>query len=168
MPKNGNRASHSIGKTHGKAAPAPEPNEGNKPPYLVSEIMKAYNADSLPVNGAGQTIAILIDTFPSTSDLEAFWTANSVPSNLNRVEMINVGGRAAARAIGRRDVGRGVDQRYRAGRDDSHLCQRVARLRRFGPSYRPNYRRFAPLNRGMRQLSISLGLGESYMVKETR
>ncbi len=62
------------------------------PPYLVGEILKAYDADGLDVTGAGQTIAILIDTFPEDSDLEAFWQANGVAGDLGRIEKINVGG----------------------------------------------------------------------------
>ena len=165
MPKDGNRAAHSSGKAHGKAAPAPEPNIGNKPPYLVSEIMKAYNADQLSVNGSGQTIAILIDTFPNTSDLEAFWTANSVPSDVNRVEMINVGGGQLPAPSGEETL----DAEWTSG------IAQGATIR----IYASGSLAFADLDRaidqiitdlptqpGMRQLSISLGLGESYMVKD--
>jgi kumamolisin len=38
-----------------------------------SEILKAYKADGLGLNGSGQTIAILIDTFPADADMQAFW-----------------------------------------------------------------------------------------------
>jgi kumamolisin len=34
------------------------PNIENAPPYLVREVLKAYNADGLPVTGKGKTIAI--------------------------------------------------------------------------------------------------------------
>ena len=61
---------------------AASPAAQNAPPYLVGEILKAYNADRLNVTGAGQTIAILIDTFPEDSDLTAFWTANGLPADL--------------------------------------------------------------------------------------
>ena len=43
----------------------------NQPPYLVSEIAKAY--DGSTGNGAGQKIGIVIDTFPLDSDLTTFW-----------------------------------------------------------------------------------------------
>src|SRR5262249_12781773 len=45
----------------------------NAPPYLASEILKAYGGDGLNLTGAGQQIAILIDTFPLDSDLTTFW-----------------------------------------------------------------------------------------------
>jgi kumamolisin len=66
------------------------PNIDNAPPYLVREILKAYNADSLGVNGTGEKIAILIDTFPVDSDLQGFWKANNLNVNLSQIEEINV------------------------------------------------------------------------------
>ena len=63
VPTNNNRAG--LGQTE---ADAPSPNVENAPPYLVPEILKAYNADGLGVTGNGQTIAILIDTFPADPD----------------------------------------------------------------------------------------------------
>ena len=35
------------------------------PPYTVNEIANAYDASGLSVNGSGQKIAIVIDTFPA-------------------------------------------------------------------------------------------------------
>src|SRR5262249_38596823 len=69
----------------------PVPNAANSPPYLVSEILKAYNANALGVTGKGQTIAILIDTFPNNDDLVAFWKANGITTDLTRIEKIKVG-----------------------------------------------------------------------------
>jgi kumamolisin len=65
-------------------------NTGKKPPYLVSEIQKAYGADGLAQTGAGQTIAILIDRFPKDSDMTAFWKANNVPQSLSNIEKVSV------------------------------------------------------------------------------
>jgi kumamolisin len=69
----------------------PVPNDANSPPYLVSEILKAYNADALGVTGSAQTIAILIDTFPNNDDLVAFWTANGLSTDLTRIVKVKVG-----------------------------------------------------------------------------
>jgi kumamolisin len=52
------------------------------PPYKISEIAKAYNADGLSVNGNGQKIAIVIDTFPASSDLLSFWQGNAIAQSL--------------------------------------------------------------------------------------
>jgi kumamolisin len=73
LPHRGNRGG--LGLVGGDA-PAPSPNIANAPPYLVSEVLKAYNADGLDVDGAG-TIAILIDTFPADADMQGFWRQNN-------------------------------------------------------------------------------------------
>src|SRR5262249_18279866 len=86
-PSASNRAG--LGQTEGDA---PAPNVENAPPYLVSEILKAYNADGLSVTGSGQTIAILIDTFPTDPDLTVFWTRNGLPVAPQRIERVNVNG----------------------------------------------------------------------------
>ena len=47
---------------------------GTNPPYLPSQIAQAYDATgsyNFSINGTGQTIAIVIDTFPNSSDLVA-------------------------------------------------------------------------------------------------
>ena len=64
----------------------------NEPPYLVGEILKAYDANGVGVTGKGQTIAILIDTFPNDNDLTAIWKANGVNTDLTRIKKIKVGG----------------------------------------------------------------------------
>ena len=89
VPRDGNRTSLSPEKIE---ALNPTKNIGNAPPYLVNEILKAYNADNLKVKGKGQTIAILIDTFPNDDDLKAFWKKNNLPVKLSQIEKINVKG----------------------------------------------------------------------------
>lgn len=58
--------------------------------YLVSQILRAYNADGLGVTGKGQTIAILINAFAAPSDLTAFWAQNKIPATLDQIQQINV------------------------------------------------------------------------------
>ncbi len=63
------------------------------PPYLPSQIAQADNASSLyssGVTGSGQTIAIVIDTFPNTSDLTSFWSTCGVNQSLNNITFIRV------------------------------------------------------------------------------
>jgi hypothetical protein len=62
----------------------------NQPPYTVAEIAKVYGANGLTMNGAGQKIAIVIDTFPADSDLTLFWNANAVSQSLNNIEKVQV------------------------------------------------------------------------------
>ncbi len=62
----------------------------NLPPYKIPEIAKAYNASNLSVNGSGQTIAIVINTFPAPADLTSFWEDNGVAQSLNNIEEVQV------------------------------------------------------------------------------
>lgn len=62
-------------------------------PYLPSQIAKAYHANTLyssNITGAGQTIAIVIDTFPATSDLTSFWQTYSVNQSIGNIQFIQV------------------------------------------------------------------------------
>jgi kumamolisin len=62
----------------------------NQPPYTVGEIAKAYGANGLNLNGTGQKIGIVIDTFPADSDLTLFWNANAISQSLNNIEKVQV------------------------------------------------------------------------------
>jgi len=62
---------------------------GLTPPFLVKQILGAYNANALGVTGNGQTIGILIDTQASATDLTHFWTNNSIVRT-GVVETVNV------------------------------------------------------------------------------
>ena len=174
-PSNGNRASlgseneekptppktRSFATTRA-VAPAPTPNIANAPPYLVQEILKAYNGESLGLTGAGQTIAILIDTFPADADLKKFWKVNGLPETLNRIEKINVQGGTLPAMEGEETLdaqwtsGIAPDAKVRIYASgslafpdlDLALDQIIADL---------------ATEPGMRQLSISLGLGETFL-----
>ena len=65
-----------------------QPQTANAPPYLVKEILGAYGATNLGVTGSGETIAILIDTFPNSSDVTAFWNHNNIPQSLSNIAEI--------------------------------------------------------------------------------
>jgi kumamolisin len=69
-------------------AAAPVKSIQNQPPYLVSEIAGAYNASA--GDGSGQKIGIIIDTFPNNSDLTAFWADDGVPQSLSNIEKVHV------------------------------------------------------------------------------
>src|SRR5438105_1232767 len=154
---NGNRAALDV-----ENAAAPTTNIQNAPPYLVAEILKAYGASGLTVTGAGQTIAILIDTFPVDSDLKKFWTKNNLPVKIQQIEKINVQGGQLPAPEGEETldaewssgIAPGAKIRIYASGSlqfvdlDMALDQIIADL---------------PTHPGMRQLSISLGLGETFM-----
>jgi len=150
-------------KTFAASAATPAPNISNSPPYLVSEILKAYRADNLGVSGKGQAIAILIDTLPTDSDLQAFWQANGLSVTLAQITKINVRntsdlplpeGEETLDVSWSSGIAPGAEIRVYASGSlqfvdlDAALDQIIADV---------------PTNPGMRQLSISLGLGESFM-----
>lgn len=133
----------------------------NAPPYKVPEILKAYNADGLGLTGAGQTIAILIDSFPLKTDLTKFWSDNGVNASLANVDMINVGGGALPAPEGEETL----DASWTSG------IAPGAKIR----IYATGSLQFPAIDKGldtilsdlatqpgMRQLSISMGLGETF------
>ena len=71
---------------------SPTPAINFAPPYLPKEILTAYGAAGLNLTGRGQTIAILIDTFPNAADLQAFWQAAGVSVTMAQISEINVSG----------------------------------------------------------------------------
>jgi kumamolisin len=150
--------------SHLRPADDPEvaPEIANAPPYLVSEIAKAYNADGLNLTGAGQEIAILIDTFPLDADLTTFWRLNRVDNHLTNIAKINVKGGHVPRPEGEESL----DTEWTSG------IAPGAGIR----IYASGSLQFTDLDRAMdrivadaaqrpalRQVSISLGLGETYL-----
>lgn len=140
----------------------PSPNTANMPPYLVSEILKAYDADTLNVTGNGQTIAILIDTFPDNADISAFWQANGLATDTTRIEQVNTDGGALPPPSGEETLDVSWSSGIASGAKikiyatatlafvalDKALDQIIAD---------------AVNDQSLKQLSISLGLGETFM-----
>jgi len=60
-------------------------------PYIPSDILHAYGADTLTQNGGGQTIGIVMSGFPKTSDLTQFWSVCNISQTINSVSFIKVG-----------------------------------------------------------------------------
>ena len=130
--------------------------------YKVRDILTAYNANGLGVTGSGQKIAIMIDTVPSSSDLTAFWSANGVSQSLSNIESVNVTGVTLPPVAGEEtldvewssSIAPGAKVRvYAAGSlnfTDLYKClQRLIND--------------LPVESQIHQLSISLGLGETYL-----
>ncbi|HTJ51806.1 MAG TPA: S53 family peptidase [Cyclobacteriaceae bacterium] len=133
-----------------------------KPPYLTQDIARAYNADDVGFTGKGQTIAILIDTFPTDDDLKLFWKKNNLKTKLTQIKKINVKGEALPPPEGEETL----DVQWTSG------IAPGAKIR----IYATGTLQFVDLDRALdriiedvskdktiRQLSISLGLGETYM-----
>jgi kumamolisin len=166
LPRDVNR----TGPTEGgvgvaSAAEGPARHIANTPPYLVPEILKAYGADDLGVTGAGQTIAILIDTFPDDDDLREFWRRNRLPVSLNQIEKVNVQGGSLPPQEGEETL----DAEWSSGIAPGATIRIYASgSLNFVDLDQALDRIIADLKnqKGMHQLSISLGLGETFMAED--
>lgn len=162
-PSKGNRAG--SGEADGSRAESihPSPAIANAAPYLISEVLKAYNADGLGVTGAGQKVAILIDTFPSDSDLDQFWKRNHLSVTTKNVEKVQVKPGPLPHLEGEETL----DVEWATG------IAPGATIR----VYASGSLAFVDLDRAldailadlptqpeMRQVSISLGLGETFLI----
>ena len=58
------------------------------PPFIPADINRAYAADHLATTGQRSTIAIIIDTFPQSSDLTAYWNMVNVPQSLSNITFV--------------------------------------------------------------------------------
>ena len=133
----------------------------NQPPYTVAEIAKAYGANGLSVDGTGQKIGIVIDTFPLNSDLTLFWNFNGVSQSLSNIEEVQVVPGTLPSPTGEESLdvewssgmAPGAKVRVYATKDLAfvHLDQAFQTIIN-DLSSQP----------GLRQISISLGLGELY------
>jgi kumamolisin len=175
-PKNGNRMKLKVAGSTGKggtkaaakasskskAATGPSPNIANAPPYLVSEILKAYGADGLNVTGKGQTIAILIDTVPADNDLQLFWKRNKLKTTIKQIQKVNVTGVPLPPQEGEETL----DAEWTSGiAPDATIRIYATGSLQFVNLDLALDRILAdlPSQPTMRQLSISLGLGETFL-----
>jgi kumamolisin len=134
----------------------------NRPPYMIGEIAKAYNARGLGVNGSGQKIGIVIDTFPAASDLVAFWQGNGIAQTLNNIEEVQVISGPLPSPTGEETLdvewssgmAPGAKVRVYATADlgTVHLDQAYETILNELPS-----------QPALHQISLSYGLGETYM-----
>ena len=98
---------------------------GTNAPYLPSQIAKAYSAYALyssGITGAGQSIAIVIDTFPAQSDLTSFWHTYGVNQSLSNITFIQVVSGTLPTTSEGGNTRHGMEQFHRAGRQGARLC----------------------------------------------
>jgi Immunoglobulin domain/Pro-kumamolisin, activation domain/NHL repeat len=74
------------------------------PPYSPAQVLRAYNATATNLDGSGQTVATVIDTFPNDADLTAFWARYNIPETLANVTKIQVVGGALPTPSGEESV----------------------------------------------------------------
>ncbi len=100
---------HLHKQTHHRTAPAPAKTtsgntpdsltSANNPPFLVGEILNAYNGGTLTttaggttttLTGNGQKTAILIDALALHTDLTTFWSNQNIPQVIGNIEEVKV------------------------------------------------------------------------------
>ena len=158
-PRDWNRGALGIAEL---TVPGPAPSISNSAPYLPSEILTAYNADGLGLDGSGQTIAILIDTFPTDADMQEFWKQNNLPVTLSQIEKINVSGGQLPPPEGEETL----DTQWTSGIAPGATIRIYATGSLSFTALDRALDRIIddiPTHPGMRQLSISLGLGETFL-----
>lgn len=129
--------------------------------YLVADLLGAYDASGVTATGVGQTIAILIDTLPADADTQAFWQANGLPDDLSRVTKIDLSSGTLPPISGEESLDTQWSSGIASGAD-VHV-------------YASGALDFVSLDAGidriiadasstpsLRQMSMSLGLGELY------
>ena len=134
----------------------------NLPPYTVGEISNAYNAAGLSVNGSGQKIAIVIDTFPAASDLTAFWEGNGITQSLNNIEKVQVVSGVLPRPSGEETL----DVEWSSGMAPGAKVRVYATTDLAFVDLDQAYQAIVndlPSQPALHQLSLSYGLGETYM-----
>ena len=132
----------------------------NKPPFLVKEIMKAYGATGLGYDGTGEKIAILIDTFPASSDLTAFWSYNDIPQSLSNIERVQAVSGVLAPVSGEETL----DAEWSSGIASGAVIRIYATTDLSFEDLDKGLQRIIsdlPEQPEMHELSISLGLGET-------
>ena len=153
----------SVGSANVAEAAGPAPAvAGFLPPYLLDDLRRAYGAEGIQATGAGQTIAILIDAAPNMDDIAAFAMRNGVTIDTTRVDIINVRGGALPPPEGEETLDVSWSAGMATGARIAVYCSgslafvdldlaldRIITDAAHDPS--------------IRQLSISLGLGEQYM-----
>jgi kumamolisin len=132
----------------------------NVPPYIVPEILKAYNADGLGLTGKEQTVAILIDTFPNDTDNKAFWKRCGLTTT-PKVELVNVNSAPLDPASGEESL----DVQWSSGIAPGATVRVYASGTLGWDDLNKALDRISDdvdVDPKLRQLSISLGLGETY------
>ncbi len=132
-------------------------------PYMVGDILGAYDAADVGFTGAGQKIGILIDTAPSLSDVSAFWMNNDIHQTLSNIETVNVSGAALPAPSGEETI----DVEWCSGLAPGAKVRVYAAGSLKFPALDACLQQFLsdlPSEPEMHELSISLGLGETFLL----
>ena len=86
--------------SHARAVPAM---------YLDPTTLSSYYNAPANLTGAGQTIAIIGDCIPLSSDITQFWTTCGIPQNINNFTVVTVGGGPGTNMTDQGEVSLDVD-----------------------------------------------------------
>ncbi len=132
----------------------------NTPPYLPAQITKAYQANELGLTGAGQTIAIVMSTSPRDTDLLAFWKEAGIAQSLSNMQTVQVISGVSPNP----DLEVSLDAEWSSsmapGAKVRVYATKALYPTQLGQAYQQIYKD-ALVIPGLRQLSLSYGIGES-------
>jgi sugar lactone lactonase YvrE len=141
----------------------PKYNGSNTTTYLPAQIATAYGASGLNLNGAGQTIALIENAYPSSSDLAQFWTTASTGTT-PVVQPVNIDNGPASPADSGSLEEATLDVEWSGGIAPGAVLRVYGSNVSDGVGFDKTYQQVyadAPSNPGMHQFSISFGTNES-------
>ena len=149
-----------------QAQPIPAPDSTGSttaPPYWPRDILRAYGGSGLSQTGAGQTIGIVIDTFPSTTDLTSFWSTAGVAQSLGNIQFVQVVSGTLPAPSGEESL----DVEWSSGTAPAAKVRVYATLDLSFPhldqAYAQIYTEVSNQSQPtLHQVSLSFGLGEAY------
>jgi kumamolisin len=130
-------------------------------PYTINQIASAYGASNLSLNGTGQKIGIVIDTFPASSDLISFWQGNGIAQSLNNIEEVQV----VPGTLPSPSVEATLDVEWSSGMASGSKVRIYATTDLGFVHLDEAYQAIIndlPSQPGLHQVSLSYGLGETY------
>ncbi len=114
------------------------------------------------MNGSGQKIGIVIDTFPAASDLTSFWQGNAVAQSLNNIEEVQVVSGPLPSPSGEETL----DVEWSSGMASGAKVRIYATTDLAFVDLDQAYQTIInelPSQPALHQISLSYGLGETYM-----
>ncbi len=129
--------------------------------YVIGQILSAYGAAGLGT-GAGQTIGVIIDAAPNLADMQKFWHINGVDADISRIQVVNVNAVQLPAPSGEETL----DAQWSSGTAPGAVVRIYATgTLQFSDIDKALDAVLADVGKveGLNQVSMSLGLGETFM-----